>query len=121
MQVMMEAFPEIVPQPPQPPQQYGMFRGPSAYVARTPWNPVAGVFSFNGVGFVAGATELYLDTIPLTALALGALPGAGEFSIAVALTSISFRPPPPIAPGTYFVRLRVNGVEGPAVGRIVLP
>ena len=49
MQVMMEAFPEIVPQPPQPPQQYWMFRGPSAYVARTPWNPVAGIGASLGI------------------------------------------------------------------------
>ena len=85
------------------------------------WNPVAGVFSFNGLGFIDGATELYLDTIGLTALPLGAAPGAGEFSIAAGLNSIRFRPPAVIAPGTYFVRLRVRGVEGPAVGRIILP
>ena len=54
-------------------------------------------------------------------LALGVVPGPGQFSISVALTSISFAAPAPIAPGTYFVRLRVNGVEGPAVGRIALP
>jgi hypothetical protein len=87
----------------------------------SPWNPVAGVFSFTGAGFVDGSTELYLDTIALAALPLGSAVGAGQFSIATTLDSVSFRLPAAIAPGAYFVRLRVRGVEGPAVGRIVLP
>ena len=37
-----------------------------------PWNPVAGEYSFNGLGFVDGATELSLWTIELTARPLGA-------------------------------------------------
>jgi hypothetical protein len=86
-----------------------------------PWNPVAGEFSFNGLGFVDGATEIYLSTVELTPRPLGSAPGAGEFSIAVALNSIGFKPPAGIAPGTYFVRLRVRGVEGMAVGRVVIP
>ena len=87
----------------------------------SPWNPLANVFSFNALGLVAGATEVYLDTVELNPLPLGSAPGIGEFSIAAALTSIRFRPPAGITPGTYFVRLRVRGVEGPAVGRVVIP
>src|SRR4029453_15833253 len=87
----------------------------------SPWNPVGGEFSFNGLGFVDGATELYLDTVGLTALALGSAPGAGEFSINAGLNSIRFRPPAGLPAGTYFVRLGMRGVEGPAVGRISLP
>jgi hypothetical protein len=87
----------------------------------SPWNPVGGEFIFSGFGFVDGATELYLDTVGLTALALGSAPGAGEFSINASLNSIRFRPPAGLPAGTYFVRLRVGGVEGPAVGRISLP
>jgi hypothetical protein len=79
-----------------------------------PWNPVAGVFSFTGDGFVPGATELLLDTVSLKAV--GGPPAPGEFQIAGG--TISFQPDTPS--GTYFVRLRVNGVEGPPVGRIVL-
>src|SRR5204863_9547197 len=55
----------------------------------TPWNPAAGVFSFTGDGFVAGKTELLLDTVPLTAT--GGAPAAGEFQVAG--STISFRPP----------------------------
>lgn len=86
-----------------------------------PWNSVGGEFTFNGLGFVDGATELLLDTVALTARPLNAAPAAGEFSINGALNAIRFRPPAGLAAGTYFVRLRVRGVEGPAVGRIVLP
>jgi uncharacterized protein len=53
MQVMMEASPEIIPQLPQSPQQYKMFRGPSAYVARTPWSPFAAIGA--SIGIFAGA------------------------------------------------------------------
>ncbi len=49
MQVMMETSPEIGPQVPQPPQQYAMFRGPSAYVPRTSWLPLAGIGASLGI------------------------------------------------------------------------
>jgi hypothetical protein len=81
-----------------------------------PWNPVGGVFSFTGLGFAAGSAELLLDTVSLTGVA-GA-PAAGEFQIAGA--TVSFRPPAGMPTGPHFVRLRVHGVEGPPVGRIVL-
>lgn len=83
----------------------------------SPWNPVAGVFSFTGAGFVAAATELLLDTVALTAV--GAPPAPGEFQITG--NTIQFRPPAGAPAGTYFVRLRVRGVEGPPVGRITVP
>jgi hypothetical protein len=79
-----------------------------------PWNPVAGVFSFTGDGFIAGATELLLDTVALRVVA--GSPAPGEFQIVGG--TVNFQPGTPT--GTYFVRLRVNGVEGPPVGRIVL-
>jgi hypothetical protein len=82
-----------------------------------PWNPLAGVFSFTGAGFVPGATELLLDTVILSAV--GAPPAQGEFQVSG--NTINFQPPGGMKPGNYFVRLRVNGVEGPPVGRITLP
>ncbi|SRR6266568_3495704 len=82
-----------------------------------PWNPVAGVFWFTGAGFVAGATELLLDTVALRA---GVAPLAqGDFQIVG--NTIGFRPPTGIPAGEHFVRVRVRGVEGPPVGRITLP
>jgi hypothetical protein len=83
----------------------------------SPWVPVGGVFSFTGAGFVEGATELLLDTVLLSAS--GAAPGPGEFQIAG--NTINFRPSAGTASGTYFIRLRVRGVEGSPVGRITLP
>lgn len=82
----------------------------------TPWNAAAGVFSFTGLGFEAGATEVLLETVTLRPVA-GA-PNAGEFQISG--NTIAFRPPANLPAGTYFVRLRVHAVEGPPVGRIVL-
>lgn len=62
MQAMMEASPETIPQVPQPPQQYGMFRGPSAYVPKTPWSPLGGIGGtlgiFAGAVLAVGATML---------------------------------------------------------------
>jgi len=99
---------------------------PLSIMARTdappsPWVAAGGAFAFTGAGFVDGATEVLLDTIPLVAIAAGGAPGAGEFAVNAALTSISFRAPAAVAAGVYFVRLRVHGVEGPPVGRITLP
>jgi hypothetical protein len=82
----------------------------------TPWNPAAGVFSFNGAGF-AGSVELLVDTVSLRSV--GAPPAQGEFQVAG--NTINFQPPGGMAGGNYFVRLRVNGIEGPPVGRITLP
>jgi hypothetical protein len=70
--------------------------------------PVGGVFPIDGAGFVAGSTEVLLDTIPLQPTA-GA-PGAGQFQV-VSSTSLQFVPPAGLATGRYTVRVRVNGVE----------
>jgi hypothetical protein len=83
----------------------------------SPWNPIGGVHSFTGAGFVPAATELLLDTIVLKRVT--AAPAAGEFQISG--NTIELQVPAGLPAGTYFVRLRVSGVEGPPVGRIVQP
>jgi hypothetical protein len=69
--------------------------------------PAGGTFTFSGVGFIAGDTELLLDTVPLTEGALA----PGFFTIGALGTSISFQPPAFLAPGLYSVRVRVGKVE----------
>jgi hypothetical protein len=72
----------------------------------------AGLFTIDGGGFSAPPlTQVVLDSIVLTSTA-GA-PGDGEFQVNPAGTQIVFRLPTTIAPGRYFVRIRVNGVESP--------
>ena len=70
---------------------------------------VAGLFTFSGVGFVAGATELLLDTVPLAPVA--AAPNPGEFQINGSGTSIDFRAPAVVPAGLHPLRVRVNQVE----------
>jgi hypothetical protein len=70
---------------------------------------VAGLFTLNGVGFVAGKTEVLLDTIPLIATA-GA-PASGQFNVDSSGTVIAFRAPDNLRPGRYTIRVRVNHVE----------
>jgi hypothetical protein len=82
-----------------------------------PWHSAAGIFSFTGAGFAAASTELLLDTVGLRNV--GAAPNPGEFQVAG--NTINFQPSAQMSPGTYFVRLRVNGVEGPPVGQVTLP
>jgi len=65
-------------------------------------------YSIDGTNFIAGATQVLLDTIPLAENA-GA-PAAGQFQ-AVGGDTINFAPPAGIAHGTYAVRVRVNQVE----------
>ena len=86
-----------------------------------PWTPAAGVFTFTGAGFTVGKLELLLDTVPLTAIAAGGAPAAGEFAPNAAGTSISFRVPTGLPNGSYSVRLRVKGNEGPPVGGFTIP
>jgi hypothetical protein len=69
----------------------------------------AGLYTFSGVGFTAGRTEVLLETVALNESA-GAL-GAGEFQILGGGTSIAFRAPAALGPGRYGVRVRVSGVE----------
>jgi hypothetical protein len=86
----------------------------------SPWTSVGGVFSFTAAGLVDGATELYMDTVVLSAIAPGGAPAAGQFALSAAFDSISFRPRAGLPAGSYYVRLRVRGVEGPPLGRVTL-
>jgi len=65
-------------------------------------------YKLHGRGFVAGQTQVLLDTLPLKAV--NAPPVAGEFQILGAGTEIDFQPPA-LPPGRYAVRVRVNQVE----------
>jgi hypothetical protein len=71
--------------------------------------PVAGVLPLPGAGFVAGSTELLLDTVRLAEVPSGT-PGPGQFRVGGPDT-VTFRPPAGLPPGRYGVRVRVNGVE----------
>ena len=86
-----------------------------------PWTAAAGVFTFAGAGFTVGKLELLLGTVALAAIAPGGAPAAGEFAPNAAGTSISFRVPAGLPNGTYTVRLRVKGNEGPPVGGFTIP
>lgn len=83
-------------------------------VPGSPPNPilpaVAGVYTIGGVGFVPGATQVLLETIPLTPAA--SPPGPGDFTVDSA-TQISFQRPANLPSGRYGVRVRVNAVESP--------
>lgn len=70
----------------------------------------SGVYSIQGVGFVTGAVQVVLDTVPLTDA--GGAPGDGQFQVASG-TSLLFKTPASMEPGRYWVRIRVNGVESP--------
>jgi hypothetical protein len=78
----------------------------------------AGVYTFNGAGFVPGSTEVLLETVALTAA--GGAPAAGEFHVPNA-TTIAFRPPATLPAGRYGVRVRVNNVESDPSWWIELP
>jgi hypothetical protein len=69
----------------------------------------AGTYTLTGEGFIAGSTQVLLDTIALTD---SAGPGDGEFTV-VSAQQVQFRPPLGIEPGRYTVRVRVNNVEAP--------
>lgn len=84
-------------------------------VAGSPAEPIvpdiAGTYTVTGMGFVAGATQVLLETIPLTYVAAGPLQ-AGEFTVGD-IATITFQRPAAIPGGTYAIRVRVNGVESP--------
>lgn len=69
----------------------------------------AGPFTINGSGFIAGAAEVLLETIPLKYT--GSAPAAGFFTVGAGGSSITFNPPSGLASGRYAVRVRVNQVE----------
>lgn len=81
--------------------------------------PAGGLYSTDGLGFVAGRTQLFLGTVELDESA-GA-PAAGEFDIDAAGALIRFRPPASAGAGLFAVRVRVNGVEADPGWWIELP
>lgn len=96
---------------------------PLSFAARidpvpTPWLAVGGVFSLWGVGFMDGHTEVIIDTAALLAVTPGADPEPGQFALNPAGTGIAFRLPDNLPPGSYVVRVRVRGVEGPPPGEV---
>lgn len=70
----------------------------------------SGVFSFAGAGFVPGQTQVALDAVGLTFQSSGT-PAAGSGSFTVTSTQIQFAPPSSLPAGTYFVFVRVNGID----------
>jgi hypothetical protein len=76
-------------------------------------DPVGGVYTISGLGFTAGKTEVFLGDV---ALAEGGV-GDGQFLI-VGGTQIEFKPPAALPPGTYGLRVRVNGIDSPPSWRI---
>jgi len=71
--------------------------------------PAAGLFTVQGVGFVAAKTEVLLGTTALQRVT--AAPAAGEFRVNPSGTTITFRTPAGLASGRHGVRVRVNQVE----------
>jgi Pvc16 N-terminal domain len=70
-----------------------------------------GPYTVNGEGFVAGATEVLVETIAL---------GAADFNVASA-AQLTFTVPAFVTKGTYLVRIRVNNVESPPAWWVVIP
>jgi hypothetical protein len=82
-----------------------------------------GIFTIQGAGFAANVTsgpqptQVALDTVGLTWTANTPL-AAGTFNVttldpATGSAQIQFVLPSPLESGTYFVRIRVNGIESP--------
>ena len=69
----------------------------------------SGLYTVEGVGFIPAQTVVILDTVPLTPVA--SPPGAGEFQVNGAGTLLTFKRPATLAPGRYWVRVRVNQVD----------
>ena len=80
-------------------------------VTTVPPNPplLSPPYKLFGRGFVAGQTQVLIDTLPLAPI--NAPPAAGQFQILGAGTEIGFKPPAALPPGRYSVRVRVNQVE----------
>lgn len=73
--------------------------------------PTGGPFTLTGAGFIAGQTQVLLDTVLL---------GAGDFNIATG-ASLTFNLPVNLPPGRYPVRVRVNGVESVPYWWVIKP
>jgi len=72
---------------------------------------VAETYTVNGEGFVAGATEILLDTVALA---------SAEVTV-VSAEQVTFVAPAILPSGTYAVRIRVNNVESPPAWWVVIP
>jgi hypothetical protein len=62
------------------------------------------------MGFIAGSTQVLLETVPLTYVATP--PQPGQFTVG-SISQISFQRPDGLPPGLYGIRVRVNGVDSP--------
>lgn len=71
-----------------------------------------------GGRFVAGATEVLLDSVSLAAT--GGAPAAGQFQH-VDDATLHLLPPATLPTGTYTLRVRVAGVESPPAKWVVVP
>jgi hypothetical protein len=71
---------------------------------------VAGTYTITGMGFIAGSTQVLLETVPLTYVATP--PQPGQFTVG-SISQISFQRPDGLPPGLYGIRVRVNGVDSP--------
>jgi len=72
---------------------------------------VGGQYTISGMGFLAGNTQLLLETVPLTYVAAPPL-HPGQFTV-TDIRTISFQRPAGLPPGLYGIRVRVNEVESP--------
>jgi hypothetical protein len=79
-------------------------------------SPSGGVYTLNGIGFVPGALEVLLETVPLSQ---ESAVGPGQFDVNGAGTAIRFQLPSSLPEGRYGVRVRVNGVESSPVKWVV--
>jgi hypothetical protein len=68
-----------------------------------------GLYTVDGAGFVAGATQVLLDAVALQPAA--GPPAAGHFRLNAGGTRITFRTPAGLPAGRYRLRVRVNGIE----------
>jgi hypothetical protein len=81
-------------------------------------NPVAGLFTVAGAGFI-GHVETILGTQALRSAA--APPNPGEFQVSGGGTQIQFKAPATLAAAQYPLRIRVQGVESPPSWWVVVP
>ena len=72
---------------------------------------VAGTYTVAGLGFIAGATQVLLETVPLDYVAAGP-PAPGQFTVND-ISTLTFQRPAAMPKGFYSIRVRVNGVESP--------
>ena len=83
--------------------------------AASPADPIvpeiAGAYTITGMGFVAGSTQVLLETVPLSYVAAPPL-HPGQFTVPD-IETITFQRPAGLAPGLYGIRVRVNEVESP--------